>query len=99
MHYDYLIVGSGLYGAVCAHELTKKGKKCLVVEKRDHIGGNVYTEEIEGINVHKYGAHIFHTSNKEAWDYMQKNSAWDKPTRYMVSDHSRILQTRNLSIS
>ena len=70
MKYDYLIVGSGLYGAVCAHELTKKGKKCLVVEKREHVGGNVYTEEIEGINVHKYGAHIFHTSDKEIWDYV-----------------------------
>ena len=72
MKYDYLIVGSGLYGAVCAHELTKKGKKCLVIEKRDHIGGNIYTEEVEGINVHKYGAHIFHTSDKEIWDYMNK---------------------------
>ena len=58
--YDYLIVGSGLYGSICAHELTKKGKKVLVVEKRSHIGGNIYTENIEGINVHKYGAHIFH---------------------------------------
>ena len=72
MHYDYLIVGSGLYGAVCAHELTKKGKKCLVIEKRDHIGGNVYTEEVEGINVHKYGAHIFHTSDKDIWKYVNK---------------------------
>ena len=68
--YDYLIVGSGLYGAVCAYELTKAGKKCLVLEKRAHIGGNVYTEEIEGINVHKYGAHIFHTSDKEVWEYI-----------------------------
>ena len=72
MKYKYLIVGSGLYGAICAHELTKKGYKCLVVEKRNHIGGNIYTEEIEGINVHKYGAHIFHTSDKEVWDYMNK---------------------------
>ncbi len=70
--FDYLIVGSGLYGAVCAREFTKKGKKCLVVEKRSHIGGNVYTEEIEGINVHKYGAHIFHTSNKEIWKYVNE---------------------------
>lgn len=68
--YDYLIVGAGLFGAVCAHELAKHGKKCLVVEKRGHIGGNIYTEEIEGINVHKYGAHIFHTSDKEIWDYI-----------------------------
>ncbi|MDE5548805.1 MAG: UDP-galactopyranose mutase [Clostridia bacterium] len=70
--YDYLIVGSGLYGAVCAHELTKAGRKCLILEKRPHIGGNVYTEEIEGINVHKYGAHIFHTSDKDVWEYVNK---------------------------
>lgn len=68
--FDYLIVGSGLFGTVCAHELTKRGKKCLVLEKRPHIGGNVYTEEIEGINVHKYGAHIFHTHDKAVWDYV-----------------------------
>ncbi len=68
--YDYLIVGSGLFGAVCAHELTKRGKKCLVLEKRDHIGGNIYTETIEGINVHRYGAHIFHTSYKDVWEYV-----------------------------
>lgn len=72
MKYDYLIVGAGLYGAVCAYELTKRGKKCLVVEKRDHIGGNVYTETVAGINVHKYGAHIFHTSDKEIWDYVNQ---------------------------
>ena len=70
--YDYLIVGSGLYGSICAHELTKKGKKVLVIEKRSHIGGNIYTENIEGINVHKYGAHIFHTSNKKVWDYINQ---------------------------
>ena len=70
--YDYLIVGAGLYGAVAAHELTKKGKSCLVIDRRDHIAGNVYTEEIEGINVHKNGAHIFHTSNKEIWDYINQ---------------------------
>lgn len=72
MKYDYLIVGSGLYGAVCAYELSKRGKKCLVIEKRPHIGGNVYTENIEGINVHKYGAHIFHTSDKEIWNYINQ---------------------------
>ena len=70
MKYDYLIVGSGLFGAVCAHELNKIGKKVLVIEKRGHIGGNVYTEKINGINVHKYGAHIFHTSDKMVWDYV-----------------------------
>lgn len=70
--YDYLIVGSGLYGAVCAYELTKKGYKCLVLERRAHIAGNVYTQEVEGINVHKYGAHIFHTSDKEIWNYINR---------------------------
>ena len=68
--YDYLIVGAGLFGAVFAYEAAKKGKTCLVIDKRSHIGGNVYTEQIEGINVHKYGAHIFHTSNKEIWEYV-----------------------------
>ena len=70
--YDYLIVGAGLYGAVMAHELTKQGKSCLVIDRRDHIAGNIYCENIEGINVHKYGAHIFHTSNKEVWDYINQ---------------------------
>lgn len=69
---DYLVVGSGLYGAVCACELKRRGFKVLVVDKRDHIGGNIYTKEIEGINVHVYGAHIFHTSNKEVWDYINQ---------------------------
>ena len=68
--YDYLIVGSGLFGAVCAYELKNRGKKVLVLEKRNHIGGNIYTEKIEGINVHKYGAHIFHTHDKAVWDYV-----------------------------
>ena len=68
--YDYLIVGSGLYGAMFAYEAKKRGKKCLVIDKRNHIGGNIYCENIEGINVHKYGAHIFHTSDKKIWDYI-----------------------------
>jgi UDP-galactopyranose mutase len=68
--YDYLIVGAGLFGSVFACEANRKGKKCLVIDKRNHIGGNIYTENIEGINVHKYGAHIFHTSNKEVWTYV-----------------------------
>lgn len=72
MKYDYLIVGAGLFGATFAYEATKKGKKCLLIDKRSHIGGNVYTEQIEGINVHKYGAHIFHTSNKEVWDFVNR---------------------------
>lgn len=70
--YDYLIVGAGLFGSVFAHEMTKRGKSCLVIDKRSHIGGNCYTESIEGINVHKYGAHIFHTSDKEVWDYINQ---------------------------
>ena len=78
--YDYLIVGSGLFGSIFAHEATKKGKKCLVIDKRSHIGGNIYTENIDGINVHKYGAHIFHTSNKEVWDYIQQFAEFNRYT-------------------
>lgn len=70
--YDYLIVGAGLFGAVCAYELNKLGKKVLVIDKRNHIGGNIYTEKVENITVHKYGAHIFHTSKKEIWDYINQ---------------------------
>lgn len=70
--FDYLIVGTGLYGSVFAHEATSRGKKCLAIDKCDHIAGNIYTEEVEGIQVHKYGAHIFHTSNKEVWEYVQQ---------------------------
>ena len=72
MKYDYLIVGSGLFGSVFAHEMRKKGKKCLIIEKRKHVGGNIYTKEEENINIHQYGAHIFHTSNKELWEYINK---------------------------
>ncbi|MBQ3015195.1 MAG: UDP-galactopyranose mutase [Clostridia bacterium] len=71
-NYDYLIVGAGLFGAVFAHEATKRGKSCLVIDKRDHIGGNIYCEKIEDINVHKYGAHIFHTSDKSIWEYVNQ---------------------------
>lgn len=70
--YDYLIVGAGLFGSVFAHEMKKMGKKCLVIERRNHIAGNIYCEKTEGINVHKYGAHIFHTSKKEIWDYVNQ---------------------------
>lgn len=70
--FDFIIVGSGLFGSVCARELTDAGYKCLVLEKRSHIGGNIYTEKIEGINVHKYGAHIFHTNDKKIWDYVNQ---------------------------
>ena len=72
MKYDYLIVGAGLFGSVFAHEATKIGKTCLVIDRRDHIGGNVYTKEVDGIQVHIYGAHIFHTSDKEIWDYVNQ---------------------------
>ena len=71
-NYDYLIVGSGLFGAVVAYEFNKRGYKVLVIEKRPNIAGNIYTEEIEGIQVHKYGPHIFHTSNKATWDYINR---------------------------
>ncbi len=72
MEYDYLVVGAGLFGAVFTYEATKRGKKCIVVEKRCHVGGNLYTENVSGINVHKYGAHIFHTNNKTVWEYINQ---------------------------
>ena len=72
MKYDYLIVGAGLFGAVFAHEAVKAGKTCLVIDRRNHIAGNIYCENVEGINVHKYGAHIFHTSSKEVWNYINQ---------------------------
>lgn len=83
--YDYLIVGSGLFGAVFAYEAKKKGKKCLILEKRAHIGGNIYTEEIEGIQVHRYGAHIFHTSDKKVWDYIQRFAEFNRYTNSPVA--------------
>ncbi|MDY3521221.1 UDP-galactopyranose mutase [Riemerella anatipestifer] len=85
--YDYLIVGSGLFGAVFACEMTKKGKKCLVIERREHIAGNIYTENIEGINVHKYGAHIFHTSNKEVWDYVNSFVEFNRYTNSPIANY------------
>ena len=83
--YDYLIVGSGLFGSIFAYEANKKGKKCLVIDKRSHIGGNIYTENIDGINVHKYGAHIFHTSNKEVWNYIQQFAEFNRYTNSPVA--------------
>jgi len=83
--YDYIIVGSGLFGSVMAHELTKAGKKIKVIEKREHVGGNVYCEEIEGINVHKYGAHIFHTNDKEIWDYVNNFVEFNRYTNSPVA--------------
>lgn len=85
--YDYLIVGAGLYGATFACEVTRKGKKCLVIDKRPHIGGNVYTENIEGINVHKYGAHIFHTSNKQVWDYVNSFVEFNRYTNSPIANY------------
>ena len=85
--YDYLIVGSGLFGAVCARELTDRGKNVLVVEKRPHIGGNVYTEKQEGINVHKYGAHIFHTNEKRVWDYVCRFADFNRYTHSPVANY------------
>ena len=87
MEYDYLIVGAGLFGSIFAHEMTKKGKKCLVIEKRDHIGGNVYTELSENINVHKYGAHIFHTNNKEVWEYINQFADFNRYTNSPVANY------------
>ena len=85
--YDYLIVGAGLYGAVCAHEARKAGKKVLVIDKRPNIAGNVYTEEIEGINVHVYGAHIFHTNNKTVWDYVNQFAEFNRFTNSPVANY------------
>lgn len=87
--YDYLIVGAGLYGSVCARELTDKGYKVLVVEKRSHIGGNIYTEEIENIHVHKYGAHIFHTNNSQVWDYVRRFASFNRFTNSPVACYKK----------
>lgn len=85
MKYDFLIVGAGLAGATVAHELTKAGKRCLVIDKRNHIGGNIYTENINGINVHKYGAHIFHTSDKQIWNYVNSFVEFNRYTNCPVA--------------
>lgn len=83
--YDFLIVGAGLYGSVFSHLATKRGKKCLVIDKRNHIGGNIYCENIDGINVHKYGAHIFHTSDKEVWDFVNSIVPFNRYTNSPVA--------------
>ncbi len=87
MKYDYLIIGAGLFGSVFAHEAKKKGKNVLVVDKRPNIAGNIYTETIEGINVHKYGAHIFHTNNKEVWNYVNQFSEFNRYTNSPVANY------------
>jgi len=84
--YDFLIVGAGLYGAVFAQKMAEAGKKVLVIDKRNHIAGNIYTEKIEGINFHKYGAHIFHTNNKEVWDYVQRFATFNRFTNSPVAN-------------
>ena len=85
--YDYLVVGAGLFGAVFAREATNRGKKVLVIDKRQHIGGNVYTQKISGINVHKYGAHIFHTNNKLVWDYVSQYACFNRFTNSPVANY------------
>lgn len=87
MKYDYLIVGSGLFGSLFAYRAKQKNKKCLVIEKRNHIGGNIYCENIEGINVHKYGAHIFHTSNKEVWDFVNSIVEFNRYTNSPIANY------------
>ena len=85
--YDYVIVGAGLYGAVFAHEAKKAGKSCLVIDRRDHIGGNVYTERVEDINVHRYGAHIFHTSDQEVWNYVNQFATFNNYINAPVANY------------
>ena len=85
--YDILLVGGGLYNGVIAYYAAKAGKKCLVVEKREHLGGNIYCEDMEGIHVHKYGAHIFHTSNKEVWDFVNALVEFNRYTNSPVANY------------
>lgn len=87
MKFDFLIVGAGLFGATAAHVLTRRGKRCLVIDKRPHIGGNVYTENVNGVNVHKYGAHIFHTSNKDVWDFVNSFIEFNRYTNSPVANY------------
>lgn len=85
--YDYLIVGAGIFGSVCAHELTSQGKTCLVIDKRDVIGGNCYTENVNGIHIHKYGAHIFHTNDKNLWDYVNQFAEFRQYTHNVIANY------------
>ena len=85
--YDYLVVGAGLFGATFAYEAAKRGKRVKVIEKRDHIAGNIYTKEVDGIQVHQYGAHIFHTSNKEVWDYVNQFAEFNRYTNSPVANY------------
>ena len=88
MKYDYLIVGAGLFGATFAQKATEAGKRVLVIDKRLHVGGNIYTEDIEGIQVHKYGAHIFHTNNKDVWDYVNQFAVFNRYTNSPVANYN-----------
>jgi UDP-galactopyranose mutase len=90
-HYDYLIVGAGLFGCVFAHRAKQAGKKCLVIDKRNHLGGNLYCEQVEGINVHKYGAHIFHTSSKQVWDFVNSIVEFNRYTNSPVANYKGTL--------
>lgn len=87
MRYNYMIVGSGLFGATFAYKATQVGKRCLVIDKRPHAGGNVYCEKMEGVNVHKYGAHIFHTSNKEVWDFVNSLVPFNRYTNSPIANY------------
>lgn len=91
MQYDFIFVGAGLFNATIAHEAVKKGKKCLVIEKRNHIAGNIYTEDVEGIQFHKYGAHIFHTDNKEVWDFVNSFAEFNRYTNCPVANYKNEL--------
>ena len=86
-HYDYLIVGAGLFGSVFAYKVKEQGKKCLVIDRRQHLGGNLFCEDVEGIHVHKYGAHIFHTSNKEVWDFVNSIVEFNRYTNSPVANY------------
>jgi len=88
MHYDYLVVGAGLFGAAFAQRMHEAGKSVLVIEKRNHIAGNVYTEEVEGIQVHRYGAHIFHTDSPKAWDYVNRFSEFNRYTNSPIANYN-----------
>lgn len=88
MHYDYLLVGAGLFNATLANIFASKGKKCLVIDRRSHIAGNIYTENLDGINVHKYGAHIFHTDNKEVWDFVNRFATFNRYTNCPVANYN-----------
>ena len=85
--YDYLVVGAGLFGCTFAYEMGKRGKKCLVIDRRNHVGGNIYCENINGINVHKYGAHIFHTSNKKVWEFVNSLVEFNRYTNSPVANY------------